>query len=233
MSSLEDSIEVAHPEQPHCATVLLLDTSSSMQAGNKIGQLNDGLRLFKDEVAGDELARKRVDLAVVTFGGTVAVQHDFSAIDEFEPPTLVASGDTPMGEAILRATEMIEERKREYDDRGIDYYRPWIFMITDGEPTDMGPGDAQWTKAVGAVHEGEAGKKFMFFAVGVEPADMDTLAQIAPPNRGPVQLRPGRFKEMFEWLSRSQARVSASTVGDQVDLEDPTGPNGWATVSTD
>jgi uncharacterized protein YegL len=229
--SLEDRIEIANPQHPHCATILLVDTSGSM-SGDKIRQLNDGLRFFRDDVVGDDLARKRVEVALVSFGGDVTVQQDFTSIESFSPSLLGATGGTPMGGAILEAVEMIRRRKDDYRARGVDYYRPWIFLITDGEPTDMKPGDPIWEDVVRAVHGGEAAKEFLFFAVGVEPADMDLLAQIAPPERAPVQLRPGRFKDMFAWLSRSQQRVSASKVGDQVALENPTGPQGWAEITT-
>lgn len=230
MTSLADRIEIANPQQPHCATVLLLDTSGSMQGG-KITALTEGLTVFKEDVAKDELASKRVDLAVMTFGEGVSITHDFSSIEDFEPPILSASGYTPMGEAIHKAIDLIEQRKQQYKDKGIDYYRPWIFMITDGDPTDMQPGDHKWNEVVRKVHEGEAAKKFMFFAVAVEPANTALLKQIAPPNREPVMLKQGRFKELFNWLSKSQSKVSSSKVGEQVALENPVAA-GWASVST-
>jgi uncharacterized protein YegL len=40
------------------------------------------------------------------------------------------------------------------------------------------------------------------------------------------------FKEMFLWLSKSQGKISVSKVGEQVALDNPVGPNGWAEVST-
>jgi uncharacterized protein YegL len=227
MSILEERVVLpANPQQPHCATVLLLDTSGSM-AGAKIQQLNEGLKIFQTEISSDELASKRVDLAIVTFGNSVTVAHDFSSVEEFTPPELAAGGSTPMGEAILRAADLVAERKRQYKELGIDYFRPWIFLITDGEPTDMNPSDDLWSTVVARVHEGEAKKEHLFFAVAVEPANLDKLSQIAPANRPPVQLRGTKFKELFVWLSKSQAAVSASSVGDAVKLPAPT---GWAEV---
>jgi uncharacterized protein YegL len=76
--SLESRIEIANPQQPHCATVLLLDTSGSM-AGEKIDQLNQGIQFFLDDVNQDDLAAKRVDLALVTFGISVQVEQDFAS----------------------------------------------------------------------------------------------------------------------------------------------------------
>lgn len=226
--SLVDQVEIGNPTQPHCATVLLLDVSGSMD-GDKIAQLNKALIGFKEETIKDDLARKRVDLAVVAFGGSVNLVQDFCSIEEFEPPVLSAGGGTPLGGAVLKAVDMLEERKQQYKQQGIDYYRPWIFMITDGEPTDMKPGDATWNQVVARVRSGEAEKKFLFFAVVVEPGDLATLALIAPHNRPPVKLIGSKFAEMFSWLSKSQAKVSSSKISDNVQLENPVAA-GWSEV---
>lgn len=228
MSMLEDRVEIANPQHPHVATVLLLDTSGSM-AGEKIAALNDGLRSFKDEVLEDDLARKRVDLAVVTFGSGAEVLSNFSSIQDFEVPTLTAGGSTPMGQAIKKGVELLEVRKQQYKAQGTDYYRPWLFLITDGAPTDIQPGTAVWDEVVRLVHDGEASKRFMFFAVVVEPGDAELLGQIAPPNRPPEKLVGTKFRELFRWLSKSQAKVSASRVGEQVTLETPANA-GWGEI---
>ena len=228
---LEELVDIANPQHPHCATVLVLDTSGSM-AGDKIRQLNDAIRFFQEDVASDDLARKRVEVALLAFGDDVRLAHDFASAEDLQAPTLSADGGTPMGGAILQAVEMIARRKAEYRAAGTDYFRPWIFLITDGRPTDMSPGDETWRRVVEAVHGGEARGEFLFFGVGVEPADMKVLAEICPPARPPLKLRPGHFKEMFGWLSKSQQRVSKSRVGEQVPLPDPAGPAGWAEIET-
>jgi uncharacterized protein YegL len=226
-SELEERIEIANPQQPHCATVLVLDTSGSM-AGEKIAALNEGLKLFQNEVSKDELASKRVDLAIVTFGDSCTLQRDFSLITEQEAPQLVAGGKTPMGEALLMATNLVEERKQQYKSQGIDYYRPWIFLITDGEPTDMRPADTKWGDVVASVRDGEASRKFMFFAVVVEPGNVELLKQIAPVERPPLKLKGTRFGDLFRWLSKSQKTLSGSKVGEMVKLPNPA---GWTEVS--
>lgn len=230
MSRLEDLVEIAYPGEPHCPIVLLLDTSGSMSIHGKIDEMKEGLRAFKEELGSDDLARKRVDIAVVTFGESVEVVHPFSLVDAFTPPEIVAAGLTPMGEAIQRAIGMVEERREEYRSAGIDSYRPWIFLVTDGEPTDMYEGDALWEAVAGAIRSGEENGDFLFFTVGAEPADMKILSALSPPGRDPVRLRDNRFSDMFVWLSRSQVRVSTSCTGDQVILEDFFGPGGWGEI---
>jgi uncharacterized protein YegL len=173
---------------------------------------------LKDELAADALALKRVEVAVVTFG-PVKVENSFHTAPHFFPPALQASGDTPMGAAIQHGLDMVKQRKEEYRANGISFYRPWVFLITDGGPTD------RWQSAATMVHEGETSRAFAFFAVGVQGANMDILKQISV--REPLKLQGLRFRDLFQWLSNSMKSVSRSTPGVTVPIAPP---SGWAEV---
>jgi len=222
MTSLEQvpfgNMEFADNPEPRCACLLLLDTSGSME-GAKIAQLNAGLAEFARQLRSDSMAAKRVEVAVVTFG-PVHVAQPFVTADTFLAPVLNAKGDTPMGAAITRAAELIKERKQAYRANGIGYYRPWIFMISDGEPTD----DVQTATRV--VREGEGRKSFMFYAVAVENAEIGKLASVAV--RQPLRLKGLSFEKLFVWLSDSLSSVSRSQISDAPELANPTAPDGWA-----
>ncbi|HEX7168425.1 MAG TPA: VWA domain-containing protein [Acidimicrobiales bacterium] len=219
MTQLDLSVEFATNPEPRCACVLLLDVSGSM-SGRPIDALNEGLRAFSADLATDSLARQRVEVAIVTFGGAgVTVEQDFVTAAGFEPRSLSATGGTPMGAAIDKALSLVDDRKRQYRENGIVYYRPWVFLITDGEPTDS------WQESAAKVRAAEEANGLAFFAVGVEGANMGVLSQIAV--RPPLKLDGLKFVELFVWLSRSQRAVSTSKPGDQTAL--PT-VEGWAVV---
>ena len=124
---------VENPE-PRCPCLLLLDVSASM-SGRRIQELNQGLKGFEASLKADSLSARRVEVAIVTFGD-VQVYQDFTSAAHFIAPELHAEGLTPMGEAVETAIHLLRHRKNLYRQAGISYYRPWIFMITDGTPTD-------------------------------------------------------------------------------------------------
>lgn len=213
---------VDNPE-PRVPCVLVLDTSGSMD-GPKIDQLNAGVALCKSELLADPIAAKRVELAVVTFGGTVTVGCEFTTVDQFLPEHFVASGETPLGAAVLRAIDLVTERKAMYKQNGVAYYRPWIFLITDGAPTD------RWDEAARRIQEGERQNNFVFYSVAVEDADVGVLRQLSKRTE-PLKLRGLAFRDLFQWLSSSLSSVSKSKQNDAVPLENPTmGPKGWAEI---
>lgn len=221
-SKLDGLLELAerNPE-PRCPCLLLLDRSGSME-GEKIKQLNAGLRMFLAELGKDPLALLRVELACVTFGGDVRVLQPFGPVAGFEPPTLTAGGNTPLGAAVLTGDKLLTGRKAEYKAGGVDHLRSLIFMVTDGKPTE----DSVITDAAAdRIHRGEELQEFAFFPVGVEGADMGRLAAISV--RKPKKLRGLAFSEMFIWLSKSLSQVSRSRVGDKVQ---PPCTDGWSEV---
>jgi uncharacterized protein YegL len=221
---LQDQVRqsfVDNPE-PRCPSLLILDVSYSMR-GTPVAQLQAGVEAYRDSLYADALARKRVEIAILNFGGKVELLNAFCTVDNFTVPTLVASGDTPMGQAVVEGLDLLASQKTVYKQNGISYFRPWVFLITDGAPTDTQT--HFWTEAKQRVREGESARSFSFFAVGVEGADMNRLSELCV--REPLKLQGLEFRRMFEWLSASQQAVSRSTPGEIVKLEPP---SGWAEI---
>jgi uncharacterized protein YegL len=219
-------VEFVDNPEPRCPCVLVLDISSSMR-GAAIDFLNLGVELFAQDLVNSRLASKRVEAAVITFGDGVHTVQDFVSPSAFMPPRFEAGGKTPMAEAVIQACELLEKRKRKYRAAGVSYFRPWLFLVTDGEPTDY---DTElWREAVGLVHEGEADKRLMFFGVAVNEADLGKLNEMCPANRPAIQLKGLDFEGLFSWLSSSLRTISSANPG-TTGLSLPA-ITGWATVN--
>jgi uncharacterized protein YegL len=235
MENYFDQAEFADNPEPRCPVVLLLDTSHSMY-GEPINELSQAIHAFADALKRDVLASLRVEVAIIGFGGSVQIldvrsggsrvitadaQQAFVTADAFEPPTLVASGNTPMGGAVRQALSLLRDRKEVYKQNSLDYFRPWVFLITDGQPTD------DWESAAQQMREEENRKGLIFFGVGVEVANLEILGRFSD-QRPPLKLRGLAFGELFQWLSKSLSSVAHSKPGEQTPLP----AVGWAQVDT-
>ncbi len=146
----------------------------------------------------------------------------FVTVDQFQPPVLDANGDTPLGEAVSRSLALLRERKEIYKKNGLDYFRPWIFAITDGKPTDKG-----WEAVAEQVRQEEMRKGVVFYGVGVEGADLKVLGRFSTA-RPALRLKGLAFGELFTWLSKSLSAITHSRPGEQAPLP----PVGWGSVDT-
>lgn len=215
---LDDLVDNPTPRVP---VSLCLDTSTSMR-GEKIRELVRGVQLFQDAVRDDDDAHDSCEISIVEFNSSANLIHDFASIERLPHiESMNANGATSMGAGVNLALDTLESRKQMYSNSGVLYYQPWLVLMTDGQPTDGI--DSAVDRVVRMVEQ----KKLTVFPIGIgSDADMNALARFSP-NRSPLRLDGLKFKEFFEWLSKSVARVSRSTPGDQVPL-DLAGLSGWA-----
>ena len=209
---------------PRVPIVLCLDCSSSMD-GEPINELRQGVEHFFRDVYDDEIARYSAEIAVVTFGIDVRCVAEFGPVNERPHFPLIAAGRTPIGQAVEMALRKLQDRKQHYKNAGVDYYQPWLVLMTDGHPTD------NTDDAVGRTRFAVKSNQLSIFPIGIGPhANMETLQQFSP-TRPPLRLKGLAFHEFFEWLSQSIQQVSASTPGETVKL-DVEGIKAWGEVPT-
>lgn len=204
-------VETPRNSEQKCLCVLCLDVSESMK-GERIKALNEGIRAFAQAVKKDPIARKRLEVGIVTFDNIIEVRQTPELIDFFEMPTLTAAGTTRLVDGVRTALRMVEGRKEYYKKHGLNYYRPFVILMTDGEP-DEGQdvhGLAQEIK------EGVDNKKFTFWAVGAEGCNYQVLSYICHPHMPPKALKGLKYKEFFQWLSATMTLVSKSSPGQRL-----------------
>ncbi len=195
-------VEFAENANERTPCILVLDCSGSMR-GEPIKQLNTGLQALEKELKEDIDASSRVQLLVIKAYGkdNAEISTDWIDAMNFTAPTMDASGLSPIGKAMELALYKIEQQKCLYDNWGITSKRPWIFLISDGEPTDYG-----WELAAAKCCEAQQNKKVVIHAVGTQGANLEKLAKFSllPPKR----LSGLKFTEFFLWLSRSVSCIS-------------------------
>ena len=208
-------VEFADNANERTPCVLVLDCSGSMR-GEPIKQLNAGLQALEKELKEDIDASSRVQILIIKAYGKDDVQicSDWTDAMNFSAPIMEASGLTPLGKAMETALQKIEEQKCLYDSCGITSKRPWIFLISDGEPTDYA-----WEESAEICRYAQKNKKVVIHAIGTQGANLDKLAKFSllPPKR----LTGLKFTEFFLLLSRrvscvSKAAPNANTYMDDI-----------------
>ena len=183
---------------------------------NCIGDLNNAISQFKEEVCRNDQSRNTVDVAIVEFNDEVRVVQDFVPISNIEQTNLRADGYTAMGTAINTAIDLVKKRNRLYDSLGTPFFKPWIFMITDGRPE--GEPSSEIERARQRIAEEENKKpvgKLKFFAVAVDHADQELLKSLT---KRVMILREAKFEGVFDWLSDSMVQISVSSPEDEPQL---------------
>ena len=231
---LQDLEENPTPRVPIC---LCLDVSGSMGESVKnndgffsgrttrIKELQSGVELFYDEIRNDEIAKYSAEICIVAFNSNAECVVDFANIERQRViPQFTPYGGTHMGEGVNLALNKLEERKREYQDKGVDYYQPWLVLMTDGEANGS---KSELDRAIQRTNDLERQRKLVVFPIGIgDETDMSTLDRFST-KRNALKLRGLKFREFFDWLSKSVSRTSQSMPGEIVKL-DTEGLKGWA-----
>lgn len=195
-------VEFADNANERTPCVLVLDCSGSMR-GEPIKQLNAGLAALEKELKEDIDASSRVQILIIKACGKdeAVVTSDWVDAMNFTAPVMEAGGLTPLGKAVELALKKIEDQKSLYDSCGVTSKRPWIFLLSDGEPTDYG-----WEQSAEKCCEAQKNKKVVVHAIGTQGANLEKLAKFSI--MSPKRLAGLKFTEFFLWLSRSVSCVS-------------------------
>ena len=215
------SFPIANPDKPQAACVLLLDTSRSMR-GAPLRALEKGLAAYREHLASDPDAKLIVETAVVTFSDEAKVLHPFSSVDDLPAIELSAGGWTSMGAALDLGLSLVEERKALYREEGVDYYRPFLVLITDGAPTDLK--GARFEEMAQKLQAAAKDRKVIPLLFGTEKADFGKLKSLAGPGIKVTGIDGARFGEFFQWLSKSVSGLKDSRPGEAVTFANPVKP---------
>ena len=199
---------------------VLADTSGSMD-GEKIQAVNKAIHDMVNTLRNVDDIRGVFKISIITFGGEeVEVQQLPTDVRDVQLKELVAAGRTPMGQAIIEVTKLIENRKIV---KSSDYL-PTVVLLSDGYPTDFpGNRDAsleqylEWAP-IKLMHEGERCKKCMRVAMSVGAGtDMAMLKAFLNNGTDPMMATDASdISKLFKWVTMSTISRMSSVNPDDI-----------------
>ncbi len=116
---------------------ILCDESGSMDANGGIDAVNRGLPELHATIAGDPLVSDKCRIGLITFSDIAEELLPLSNLSDVTAmPGCAAKGVTNYGEAFNLLRVVISRDISNMKSQGIQVYRPAVFFITDGDPTD-------------------------------------------------------------------------------------------------
>lgn len=220
VSGVSETSEVAEDERLALLPVYVaVDTSASMNKEAASGQklidvANEIVPAIVEVCEERPTVRDKLRLSLVSFSSSAEVVVPLGPKDDFIPiPTLSASGGTNYGAMFTLLRSEIEDGVRALNTGGFRVFRPAIFIVTDGEPTDpQHARDSAFNNLIDPSFR--AAPHVVMF--GVEDASPDTLKNYVNRNGAAVAAKDGAdaaeaLKAILEVLVSS---IVASTAGD-------------------
>lgn len=179
---------------------IVADCSGSM-AGEPIESVKAGIRTLHSELMGDPSAVESAYLSVITFDSGARQVVPLMDLSAFELPNLHAAGTTSLGEALRTLMRCIDTEVRKTTAEQKGDWRPLIFLLTDGNPTD------DW-RAAADEFKGRKVGNVIAVACG-DALDPSVLKHLSETVLLMKDVTPNSFSAFFRWVSASIQQTSA------------------------
>ena len=161
----------------HMPIGIVCDISSSMEDVREI--LNRSLRELYNIVKEMRRRNRSVDLLVIFYNGEADVRVNAKLVDLIDPDWLRIdrmTGCADTGKALLKALELLKQKKNEYKLNAMEYWQPYLFLLTDEYPcASAGVSDEKYEEiqrsyqaAAEEIHSLAEAKKLQFAAVCIQ-----------------------------------------------------------------
>ena len=201
---------------------LLLDCSGSM-SGEPIEAVKQGIKALLTELKGDPQALETACLSVITFNSTARQISPLTELMLFKEPELTAGGATALGGALHVLADCIRTEVRTSTATQKGDWKPLVFLLTDGAPTDNLDEGIEALKSVSTGN-------IIACAAGAN-ANTNTLRKITNNVLMMHNLTAGGLAAFFPWVSGS-IKASSKSIdakpGEAIQLPPP--PQGFVIV---
>jgi uncharacterized protein YegL len=182
---------------------LLLDISESM-AGPAIEAITQAVETLVKELIATPQSAETTHLSVITFSRVANQVTPLTDLMRFQTPKLSARPGTGMGAALRLLMDCIQREVVTTSETIKGDYKPLVFLLTDGQPTD------RWEEAAALVKQSCASGKINLVAVGCGPdVDFGVLSKITDVVLKMPKLMPDTIHKSFVWISSSIKMASA------------------------
>lgn len=180
---------------------LLLDCSESM-VGEGIEAVRRGMNALLVDLHSDPYALETVWVSVITFADTAEQVVPLTELSVFRTPPLRIRPGTALGAAISLLSERTRREVRTHTATTKGDWRPLVFLLTDGVPTD------DWRAAFERAWAGRRQPNIVSIGCGPD-ADPEVLSQLSE-NVLMMGDDEEDFRELFAWISASLSAASQS-----------------------
>ncbi|PWI09044.1 hypothetical protein DIZ27_18895 [Streptomyces sp. NWU339] len=151
---------------------VVCDESGSM-AGDGVDTINSALPELHHEISTNPSVADKTRFALIGFSTQASVLQPLADLSELtQLPSLSAGGVTSFGAAFQLVKDTIEKDVAALKAEGHDVYRPVVFFLSDGIPTDEG-----WRTALNDLNAFRYAPKIIAF--GISDADAATITEVA------------------------------------------------------
>lgn len=185
----------------------LLDCSESM-AGDPLNQIETGIDRIVRELRKDPYALETVYISVIGFAGIAKLLVPFTDLASFYPPRLPLGGGTNLSDALTCLMDDIDKSVVKTTAAQKGDWRPVIYLITDGKPTnDIREALDKWKQ--------KYANRVTLIAIGVgDNADLALLSTLTPNVRKIEDTSNEEFYKLIQWLTASISAHSRSVQDD-------------------
>ena len=191
---------------------IVVDVSESM-AGDTLTTLEQGMRAITSDLMTDPNALETVWISVIAFAGRTRTLCPMTELADFAPPHLPVGGGTALADALTHLMDAIDRDVRRSTASAKGDWRPLVFLLTDGVPTDN-PEQAirRW--------ERDYANRVSLVAVSIGGmADARLLRRIAEDVITLDDTVEGSFRRFIAWITNSVKASSQSvTAGKGISL---------------
>ena len=171
--------------------------------GDGIRDVENGLNEFLSTLRKDPRCMESVWISIITFNSNAKQLIPLSELTDINIPSLGVQPGTAMGAAYQLLTQCIHNEVSRGTPHQKGDWRPLVFVITDGQPTD------DFSKSTAAINSLTNPRVANVYAIGCgEDVDFGQLNEISDIVLKLDSLDPDGIRKLFVWLTASVQTAS-------------------------